>query len=73
MLQSLVKSCYFCPAPLREFASRGDQSFSVPIHYKVSYHYSEGLHPKLIQEIYLEGKNPAEGLPLPEQKWADAN
>lgn len=41
MLQSLVKSCYFCPALLREFASRGDQNFSVPIHYKVSYHSSE--------------------------------
>ena len=46
MLPSLVKSCYFCSAPLREFGSRGDQSFSVPIHYKVSYHFSERSLPK---------------------------
>ena len=73
MLQSLGKSCYFSSAPLRGLP--GEVSKASLFKFTTNFLITpvKGLHPKLIQEIYLEGKNPGERLPLLGQKWADAN
>lgn len=57
MLQSLVKSCYFCSAPLRGLPAEVTKTSLFKYTTKFLIAPEKGLHPKLIQEIYLEVKN----------------